>query len=464
MMWLSVGVAQALLIQVCFVRTGSPGDAGPCSPGGHSVIDDLRRSIDVRLHSSEQPICDLHLVPGWYRFNLNGSDAIIPTSCVDVNRCGTQSPIWLPIPEDGLPSRGQQKTVYACGSWQLPGQDFRCCMYRYKVLIRRCPDYFVYKLRSTWACDMAYCATVPTRVCVAGEKYYAEWNKCLEHTMHYWTYRIQWYVQDKAAVVLVQDSVQTTPNWAAIQVGRPVLPGQTVRCGVRGAVELEDLHGDFHGDQDLLQLSPPFYIGVTASTERLILKEDGTIHNITFTSRLCSHGDCNLSLRLSIVERDLSAASEAVLLSACEVRLNRVPGSVCDHGVCVYTVQVQAKPDVTFHPPREVTLSARLVSADNDLWGSVNISVLIRVEDLPSVDCFVVPGIHLISRGSIQKNLMFGGTYVMLKNDELFCESLSRLSPSVELVRAHSCSNRTHSDNITPEVQKTKVDIYQYGK
>ncbi|CAG5115786.1 unnamed protein product, partial [Candidula unifasciata] len=40
------------------------------------------------------PLCDIRLRRGWYRFtSLAGGD--MPTTCQETNRCGTTKPIWI---------------------------------------------------------------------------------------------------------------------------------------------------------------------------------------------------------------------------------------------------------------------------------------------------------------------------------------------------------------------------------
>ena len=54
---------------------------GACRSDSHTVIDDYRREIN---YNESRTICDMDLVEGWYRFLLNGTNAVIPTSCVEV--------------------------------------------------------------------------------------------------------------------------------------------------------------------------------------------------------------------------------------------------------------------------------------------------------------------------------------------------------------------------------------------
>lgn len=73
------------------------------------------------------------------------------------NRCGTQAPVWVNMPETHIPSPGAEVVVQACSSWSSPGQETNCCFYPYSVTVRNCGEFFVYRLSSTQACNIAYC-------------------------------------------------------------------------------------------------------------------------------------------------------------------------------------------------------------------------------------------------------------------------------------------------------------------
>ena len=52
-----------------------------CRKGNYMVLDDIRRSMDYEASST---LCDRDLKHGWCRFKLNGADAVMPTSAVEV--------------------------------------------------------------------------------------------------------------------------------------------------------------------------------------------------------------------------------------------------------------------------------------------------------------------------------------------------------------------------------------------
>lgn len=68
----------------------------PCT--SNVVLNDATRSIDYQIPSGSAA-CDNSLTSAWYRLQLYGQDALMPTACPSVNTsypriCGTSSPGW----------------------------------------------------------------------------------------------------------------------------------------------------------------------------------------------------------------------------------------------------------------------------------------------------------------------------------------------------------------------------------
>lgn len=126
-------------------------NCGPCSPDNYTVIDDPRRVI-AGVYSGYEDMCDDEIHPGWYRFLLNGENAIIPTTCVPENNCHTDAPTWLDLQGQSLPPIGQQVEARACSHWASD-----CCNWQAPLTILNCGPYYVYKVEPLPTCDLSLC-------------------------------------------------------------------------------------------------------------------------------------------------------------------------------------------------------------------------------------------------------------------------------------------------------------------
>lgn len=117
----------------------------------YRILSDGDRSQNYLYQSVQgaKPTCDLWLRKNWYRFTGLAGDRM-PEKCVPTRRCGTLAPGWLqgshPSARDGV----VQRTV--CFNW---GRT--CCMWRRKILVRNCGDFYVYKLQNAPTCKLRYC-------------------------------------------------------------------------------------------------------------------------------------------------------------------------------------------------------------------------------------------------------------------------------------------------------------------
>ena len=92
----------------------------------------------------------------------------MPTSKVNVNRCGTHYPIWLDGTTGAHPTRDTDAVakIKACiNVRELRGG----CYYRFTVGVKLCPGiskFFVYYLQKILTCYAAYCAGKKRALCV----------------------------------------------------------------------------------------------------------------------------------------------------------------------------------------------------------------------------------------------------------------------------------------------------------
>jgi len=130
-----------------------------CQRPNHKEIDNSRRSVESKWKSGQVALCDKDLAVGWYRFTsfVGGQ---MPTNKVNINRCGTQSPVWLDGTTGNHPASSTDPVVSikACVNFRNWRNG---CRFSFHVSVKRCsgnPDFFVYYLQPTYQCDFAYCA------------------------------------------------------------------------------------------------------------------------------------------------------------------------------------------------------------------------------------------------------------------------------------------------------------------
>ena len=118
----------------------------------YTEINEPRRSIESIWKTGQVALCDRALRWGWYRFSsyVGGK---MPTSVVDPKHCGTIAPIWL---QGTNPQKNAKVTVKACVNFFGIS---RGCAQSFHVDIKDCDgNFFVYYLRPTYSCSIAYCA------------------------------------------------------------------------------------------------------------------------------------------------------------------------------------------------------------------------------------------------------------------------------------------------------------------
>ncbi|KAI3365477.1 hypothetical protein L3Q82_010564 [Scortum barcoo] len=120
----------------------------------YTVLDQAWRATNT---TTKYKMCDRQFKwKGWYRLFYNGKSLQMPERCVPMNKCGTNSPLWLAGPH---PKRRQgivKRRV--CGHWKK-----NCCAFQSTpIKVKKCRgNYFVYKFTKPTSCYLAYCAGIP---------------------------------------------------------------------------------------------------------------------------------------------------------------------------------------------------------------------------------------------------------------------------------------------------------------
>ncbi|XP_018544892.1 uncharacterized protein LOC108891980 isoform X1 [Lates calcarifer] len=124
----------------------------------YTVLDQAWRATNT---TTKFKMCDRNVKwKGWYRLFYKGKSIQMPERCVPLNKCGTNSPLWLAGPH---PKRREGiVTRRVCGHWKK-----NCCAFRSTpIKVKKClGNYYVYKFTQPSSCYLAYCADINTLVC-----------------------------------------------------------------------------------------------------------------------------------------------------------------------------------------------------------------------------------------------------------------------------------------------------------
>ncbi|RUS86905.1 hypothetical protein EGW08_005310, partial [Elysia chlorotica] len=418
------------------------------------ILDDHRRDVSNQGHGSL--LCDLDLSSGWYRFLLNGSNAEIPTSCVQPNHCGTQAPIWLHL--DPLPEAGQEVTSVACSSWAGQGQKVNCCFYPYRVSVKNCGMYLVYKLGSSLACNIAHCAqavsttvaNTPTTAdglppsidetngdpgCEDGAILDPRSQRCLG------TAKI--LVEMRADDILLMCNVsssgfsglnasnmqRTQVTWCEqahfdstgvdcltinsvsekLLLGESVFAGQTIVCEVE-VVSSEGGVKVFRSD--------PFFVGLQIKERELSVSDNGTASTLTLTSSVpipCGSGFnssfCRLGVNLLVFDTD-GHYLPRVRFSTCflEVRSSQCGEQGCEE----MTVEMALFPDPQGKlAQRDVVLVAGITYTGPGAWAQSSLDVKVHLEESDFGSCHVITDPHILTFDGKLFDLYRTGTFTL---------------------------------------------------
>ncbi|XP_052073047.1 uncharacterized protein LOC127711137 isoform X1 [Mytilus californianus] len=117
-----------------------------------SIIDENWRYFN---NTVEEDHCDKNITEGWYRMDINGRPATIPTVCIKGPACGVRVPLHIEfIYDEPLP--GQIEEASICGSHHIEGK-WDCCVLRRMTQVKHCDGFYVYKLTPLDRCNAVYC-------------------------------------------------------------------------------------------------------------------------------------------------------------------------------------------------------------------------------------------------------------------------------------------------------------------
>ncbi|XP_059183978.1 von Willebrand factor D and EGF domain-containing protein [Centropristis striata] len=428
--------------------------APECYPGGHRTLRNPYRSVDfdsteIQNTAIQDLICDHSLSPGWYRFRINNKPAEMPTTCVEMNRCGTQAPVWLSLKDASLPRPGEIRQLSACATWQFfHGSTKDCCLFRIPITVRNCGEFLLYHLQPTQGC-MGYCAKVSpdlgSRLCPPGE---VEVNgRC------------------KAAVPslpsrpvitpeLIGNSVHlrcsfVPPPWSqplGFQVVWARHIGHSMKAEIRqestlkpfSLVEMDGVHfrlgetfscsvSTFRANSSHSRSNPKesegFYAGLKFSADSLLIAENSKEHEVTVHSTVpipcygLDHGhQCGVPLAVSVHDPDsLGHEAPNVVLSACQVELQP---NACSDGSCGRaTFFVTAVTDFTRDGNRPSLIGVFPGPSAPRLWRSyVPTSLKVTVQDVPTSMCYSLTDPHVITLDGRRYENHQTGTFVLYRS------------------------------------------------
>lgn len=139
-------------------------DKPQCRPSGHRILDTPARAVSRQVDFN-LPLCDNNLEEAWYKLEIHGIPAEIPTKCPAIGSCGTHVQIWMQ--PEGHPEFGEERNGSACVAWE--GVKRVCCLWQLPVHVTHCGGFLVYHLKRIKECSMAYCAKEGNTLNVFGQ-------------------------------------------------------------------------------------------------------------------------------------------------------------------------------------------------------------------------------------------------------------------------------------------------------
>ncbi|XP_064465970.1 von Willebrand factor D and EGF domain-containing protein-like isoform X2 [Ornithodoros turicata] len=411
------------------------GEENPCIPQHHTIIDDFRRHPDYISPSPKEYICDKSLRPGWYRFLINGSDAVVPTTCPNVTTCGTQAPIWIRLNNETL-EENKEITGEACAAWIFPSTTTRiCCILKSPARIRNCGAFLVYHIRGMNGCNLSYCAVpqqddatkrdgaiakppkVRIRPRVRGTSI---WLFCRGTPTSGLSYNISWYKHPTRHSRIRLKDLRDLDEPVDRLLVSPIILGTEVSCSVVGYNKSSE------AEQSYSAMSKLYFVGITATSNQVNLAENEGPISIKFVSTIplfcpprSSTADCHM--RLSLSQRPLrKRSSSRVALSKCEVPL-KLEG--CSRRCTLAYINITAPLDYTDEQHFSSVIEGHVSSRGLSLWEGHKIPPLkVRVNGLPTGRCYSFAGVRYTSYNGTSVFGSINGTFLLHKSATHNCE------------------------------------------
>ncbi|XP_062822787.1 von Willebrand factor D and EGF domain-containing protein [Anolis carolinensis] len=433
-------------------HNGATEVATECLPEGHRVLHNAYRSIhfdslELQETAIHDMICDHSLPQGWYRFMIDNKPAEMPTKCIEMNKCGTQAPVWLSLDYDSLPLPGERKPLTACATWQFfYGSTKDCCLFRIPISVRHCGEFLVYLLQPTQGC-MGYCAEVVEESqvnyfgsaemeledifqgklqdpslkpvvapeLVGGRTYL----KCIfssapsDYSMGY---MVVWSRLSTSSMKEQLHHETTLQTLSYVEMdGVNFRLGDTVFCTVTA------FRWDSLEHQSSPEESDGFYVGIKFVPESLQIEEDGQEHILTILSTIpitCLDQDdiCKITLQLSTQDSDTKVQrTPDIALSRCQVDLEHMP---CMEGSCARaSLTVKATSDFAEEGNLVSYIRAELVQTSEPLWRDYTpTDVKVTVQDIPTENCYSFTDPHIITFDGWHYDNYKLGTFVLYKS------------------------------------------------
>ncbi|XP_024917956.1 von Willebrand factor D and EGF domain-containing protein isoform X5 [Cynoglossus semilaevis] len=385
---------------------------------------------------------------------INNKPAEMPTTCIEMNHCGTQAPLWLSLKDTSLPRPGEIRQLSACATWQFfHGITKDCCLFRIPVTVRNCGQFMVYYLQPTQGC-MGYCAkgehnsvapilgrqyclpgeievngqckaaipTLPSRPVITPELIgHSVYLRC-SFSPPQWSqqlgYQVVWarHIGSSMKAEIKQES--SLKLFSLVEMdGVHFRLGETFSCSV------STFRANSSSSRSAAKESESFYAGLKFFTDSLQIAENGKEHMVTIHSTVpipCYSTDnrrqCGVPLALTVYEPEtLGHEASNVVLSACQLVLQ---ANACRNGTCAEAAfSVTAVTDFTRDGNRLSMIGVVPGPSAPPLWRTYTpTSLKVTVQDIPTSVCYSLTDPHIITLDGRQYENHQTGTFVLYRS------------------------------------------------